>query len=58
MKKINIALILVLIFSFTSCNNEKNSKIEKQEKTNIEKSINDFDEKLIEEVVEPLLEIK
>ena len=58
MKKIIAVLILVSLFGLTSCNQEKKDEIKKQNNTSVEKSINEFDEKLVEEIVEPLLEIK
>ena len=58
MKKIIAVLILVSLFGLTSCNQEKKDEMKKQNNTSVEKSINEFDEKLVEEIVEPLLEIK
>ena len=71
MKKINIILVFILVLGLTSCNYEK--EVEKSEEKNkvkieqtkiennkvsVEKSVNDFDEKLIDEVIKPLLNIK
>lgn len=69
--KLSVAIVILLVLGLTSCNYEKevekveeknNIKVEqikiKNNKVDVKKSVNDFDEKLIEEVVEPLLEIK
>jgi len=57
MKKILITLIA--LFLLASCNNdiEKREVENKENNINTEESINEFDEKIMEEVVEPLLEV-
>ncbi len=61
--KISLVLVVVLVMSLNSCmGNEKyddvkNNSVENKQ-VNVSKSADDVDEKLIDEVVKPLLEIK
>ena len=71
MKKLHIILVSILVLGLTSCNSEKEvetnegknkvkieqTKIENN-KVSVDKSVNDSDEKLIDEVLETLLEVK
>jgi len=61
--KMSLVLVVVLVMSLSSCmGNEKyddvkNNSVENKQ-VNVSKSVDEVDEKLIDEVVKPLLEIK